>query len=59
MSLLSCPYDILDILLFFVPDTSVKKYVNEQKFIIRPIYPNWHVRDVSHVVIIKKVSTTV
>ena len=42
-SLLSCPDNILDILIFLVPDTSAKKYVNERKFIIRPIYSSWFV----------------
>ena len=49
---LSCPEDIHDILIFlFVLDTSTKKYVNEQKFILRPIYLNWLVSDISRVLI--------
>ena len=43
-SFLSCLDDIVDILVYLVPDTSTTKYVNKQKFIIRPIYLDWLVR---------------
>ena len=54
MSFLLCPDDILDIFVFLVPYTSVKKYVSEQKLIICSIYPSWLLRNVSRVIIIKK-----
>ena len=52
-SLFSCLGDIYGILIFIVPDTSATKYVNEQKFIIRPIYPSLFVRDMSRIIMIK------
>ena len=52
--LLLCPDDILDILIFLALDTVIK-YVKEQKFIIRPNYLGWLVKDVSRVIIIKKI----
>ena len=44
-SLLSWPGDIPDNLVFLIPVESTVKHVNELRFIIRPIYLRWLVRN--------------